>query len=280
VKGLAIREIADRTGVAAGTIRMWEQRYGFPRPERTASGYRMYSEDDVETLRRVVAFRNRGLSVPAALERASRWAGPTDRPSIYGALAAGDRAARAHVLRKPTLLAISRAMEDETLARAAAPVVFGAFQRRRHYRPVEHRYRRLATAADAVVVFADFPVLAGGDGKPFEVPIEPDEVLGHEWAVVVDAPGYAAALVGWEQPESERDRDLLESERRFEAMWTMDPEVVRRASRASASLAGRGDPRLGEGRGELRAERPLAGEAPAPGLEALTNRIVSYMEYA
>ena len=62
MKGLAIREIADRTGIAAGTIRMWEQRYGFPRPERTPSGYRMYSEDDVETLRRVVALRGRGLS--------------------------------------------------------------------------------------------------------------------------------------------------------------------------------------------------------------------------
>jgi MerR family transcriptional regulator, light-induced transcriptional regulator len=278
VKGLAIREIADRAGVAAGTIRMWEQRYGFPQPERTPSGYRMYSEDDVETIRRVVAFRNRGLSVPAALERARRWAGPTDRPSIYGAMATGERAVRAHVLRKPTLLAISRAIEDETIARAAAPVVFGAFQRRRHYEPVEHRYRRIARAADAVVVFADFDALAGGDGSPVEVPIEPDEVLGNEWAVVVDAPGYAAALLGWEQPESQRDPELPERERRFEAMWTMDPDVVRRAARVSASLARRADDALGERLDELLADRPLASEAPAPGLEALTNRIVSYME--
>ena len=31
---LAIKDIAEQTGIAAGTIRMWEQRYGFPKPER------------------------------------------------------------------------------------------------------------------------------------------------------------------------------------------------------------------------------------------------------
>ena len=38
MKGLAIKEVAERTGIAAGTIRMWEQRYGFPEPARTPSG--------------------------------------------------------------------------------------------------------------------------------------------------------------------------------------------------------------------------------------------------
>ena len=52
---LAIKDIAAQTGIAAGTIRMWEQRYGFPSPERTASGYRRYCEQDVEALRRVQA---------------------------------------------------------------------------------------------------------------------------------------------------------------------------------------------------------------------------------
>ena len=80
--GLAIRDVAERTGLAAGTIRMWEQRYGAPVPGRSESGYRVYSSEDVELLRRAVAFRARGLSVPAALERA-RSLGETDRPSIY-----------------------------------------------------------------------------------------------------------------------------------------------------------------------------------------------------
>src|SRR5918995_1722853 len=88
VNGLAIKEVAARTGIAAGTIRMWEQRYGFPEPERTTAGYRIYSEDDVDALRRVLAYRERGLSVPAAVERArSDDTGGTDRPSLFGALA-------------------------------------------------------------------------------------------------------------------------------------------------------------------------------------------------
>src|SRR3954467_9717182 len=84
MKALAIREVAEQTGLAAGTIRMWEQRYGFPEPERTAAGYRLYSTDDVETLRRVLTLRETGLSVPAALERARAAATTvTDRPSIF-----------------------------------------------------------------------------------------------------------------------------------------------------------------------------------------------------
>src|SRR3954469_12295594 len=70
VKGLAIKDVAERTGLAPGTIRMWEQRYGVPEPQRTGSGYRIYTVEDVELLRRAVAFRSRGLSVPAALDRA------------------------------------------------------------------------------------------------------------------------------------------------------------------------------------------------------------------
>jgi MerR HTH family regulatory protein len=64
---LGISEVAAQTGVAAGTIRMWEQRYGFPQPRRTPSGYRLYGPDDVEALRRVQALRRRGLSAVAAV---------------------------------------------------------------------------------------------------------------------------------------------------------------------------------------------------------------------
>ena len=103
---LAIKDVAERTGIAAGTIRMWEQRYGFPVPDRTPSGYRRYTEDDVETLRKVLALRHRGLSVPAAISRAQDTGGPSDHPSIYAAVAAHDVGARPHVLKKSTLVAL------------------------------------------------------------------------------------------------------------------------------------------------------------------------------
>jgi MerR family transcriptional regulator, light-induced transcriptional regulator len=275
---MAIKEVAERTGIAAGTIRMWEQRYGFPEPARTASGYRMYTEEDVDALRRVSTLRDGGLSVPAALERARAAGGSTDRPSIYGAIAAGEDPVPARRLRKRTLLGISRAIEDETLARAAGPVVIGAFQSVRNFEAVEHRYGRIARAADACVVFADFEEVRDRPGHPTEVPIAPVDVLGNEWAVVIDAPGYAACLLAWELPESQRDEHLPDRERRFEAMWTLDPRVVRRAAEVGAALAARAGADVGRRLEDVLRDRPLAFEAPAPALTALTNRIVGYLD--
>jgi len=280
VRGLAIKDVAERTGIATGTIRMWEQRYGFPEPERTASGYRRYSDDDVELLKRVLAYREGGLSVPAALERARASADPTDRPSIYGAIATDGAAVAPRVLRKRTLMAISRAIEDETIARGAGPVVVGAFQRRRNYRRVEHRYRRMAEASDATVVLAaDFETVHECDGAPIEVPISAGDSVANEWAVVVDAPGFAACLLAWEHPRSEvEDEGTQDLDRRFEAIWTLDPRVVRRAALVGCAVAGQADAGLGERLEALLRERPLAVESPAPALTALCNRMIGYME--
>ncbi|WP_028067026.1 DICT sensory domain-containing protein [Solirubrobacter soli] len=273
MKKLAIKDLAEQTGVAAGTIRMWEQRYGFPEPSRTAAGYRVYTEQDVVALRRVVAYRNRGLSVPAALERARSLEGATDRPSIFAALASGDAPVRPQKLHRPTLIALSRAIEEEALARAAGPIVIGAFQSEANYRAVEHRYRRLAHIADAVGVFAGFDELRADDeNRPAEIPIGHLEPLGHEWAVVVDAPGYAACLVGWETPLPDNGARV------FEAVWTMDPTVVRRAAQVGAAIAARSTPEWSERLLAMLADRPLAVESPAPGLTALTNRMLGYLD--
>jgi DICT domain-containing protein len=272
MKKLAIKDLAEQTGVAAGTIRMWEQRYGFPEPSRTAGGYRIYTEQDVVALRRVVAYRNRGLSVPAALERARSLDGATDRPSIFAALASGDAPVRPQKLHRPTLIALSRAIEEEAMARAAGPIVIGAFQSEANYRAVEHRYRRLAHVADAVGVFADFEhPRADDEDLPAEIPIGEGDALGHEWAVVVDAPGYAACLVGWETPSPN-------GERIFEAVWTMDAPVVRRAAQVGAALAARSAPEWSERLLAMLADRPLAVETPTPGLTALTNRMIGYLD--
>jgi MerR family transcriptional regulator, light-induced transcriptional regulator len=272
LKKLAIKDVAEQTGVAAGTIRMWEQRFGFPEPGRTASGYRVYTEDDVAAIKRVVAYRDRGLSVPAALERARALEGTTDRPSIFAALVASDVPVRPQPLRRPTLIALSRAIEEEAIARAAGPVVIGAFQSERNYRAVEHRYRRLARVADAVGVFATFDALqVAGEDEPAEIPVGTTDALGHEWAVIVDAPGFCACLVGWEKPDPG-------PERTFEAVWTMEPSVVRRAAQVGASLAAREAPDWSERLLERLADRPLAVESPAPGLTALTNRMLTYLD--
>ena len=279
-ENLAIRDVAERTGLAAGTIRMWEQRYGFPIPERTPSGYRRYRPDDVETLRRVQAYRATGLSVTAAIERAREAGGASDLPSLYAALAAANHGAVPQVLRKPTLEALSRAIEHETLAHAAAPVLVGAFQRERFYRPIEARWRRMADHADAAVVFADFEATRRPPGAPVELPIARGDALGNEWALIVDAPGFAACLAGWEQPEAGGPGAGDDRERRFETIWTLDPEATRRAARAATRLAASIDSGCGAELDAVLADRPLALEQPAPALTALANRVVAYLERA
>ena len=47
----SIRVTSRLTSIELDTLRMWERRYGFPRPERTSGGSRTYSEADVEALR-------------------------------------------------------------------------------------------------------------------------------------------------------------------------------------------------------------------------------------
>jgi len=274
---LAIKDVAEQAGIAAGTIRMWEQRYGFPQPQRTPSGYRRYTADDVELLRRVQAYRRRGLSVPAAIERARETGGPSDLPSLYAAVAGLEHGARPQVLRKSTMTRLSRAIEHETLAHAAAPVLFGAFQEERFFRRIEARWRLLADHADACVVFADFPAIRRADDGPVELPIGRGDAIANEWALIVDAPGFAASLLAWEQPVT-GDEEPRDGDRRFEAIWTLDPVTTRRAALLAARLAGESDAGVGAELEAKLGDRPLALEQPVPALTALANRVVAYLE--
>ncbi len=47
----SIRVTSRLTAIELDTLRMWERRYGFPRPRRTSGGSRVYSAADVEALR-------------------------------------------------------------------------------------------------------------------------------------------------------------------------------------------------------------------------------------
>jgi methanogenic corrinoid protein MtbC1 len=47
----SIRIASRLTAIELDTLRVWERRYGFPRPSRTSGGARVYSEADVEALK-------------------------------------------------------------------------------------------------------------------------------------------------------------------------------------------------------------------------------------
>jgi len=49
------------TGLAKDTLRVWERRYGFPRPERDANGERLYPAAQVERLRLIKRLMDQGF---------------------------------------------------------------------------------------------------------------------------------------------------------------------------------------------------------------------------
>ena len=57
---LTIAEVERETGLGKDTLRVWEKRYGFPRPRRDASGDRLYPADQVSRLRLIKRLLDQG----------------------------------------------------------------------------------------------------------------------------------------------------------------------------------------------------------------------------
>lgn len=58
-----IREVARLTGINPVTLRAWERRYGLIQPIRTESGHRLYSMTDIERVRSILGWIERGVAV-------------------------------------------------------------------------------------------------------------------------------------------------------------------------------------------------------------------------
>lgn len=67
-----IREVSRLTGINPVTLRAWERRYGLIQPKRTESGHRLYSVTDIETVRQVQGWIERGVSVSKVGELLAR----------------------------------------------------------------------------------------------------------------------------------------------------------------------------------------------------------------
>ncbi|MFK4750847.1 MerR family transcriptional regulator [Oceanobacter antarcticus] len=61
-----IRIVSAETGINAITLRAWERRYGLIEPKRTAKGHRLYTEQDIQLIKRVIALLNRGIPISQA----------------------------------------------------------------------------------------------------------------------------------------------------------------------------------------------------------------------
>lgn len=68
-RGYSIRVAARLTGISADKLRMWERRYGFPKPARNPNQVRTYSEQEIERLMLISRAMQAGCRVREAIAR-------------------------------------------------------------------------------------------------------------------------------------------------------------------------------------------------------------------
>ncbi|EAW39053.1 DICT sensory domain-containing protein [Lyngbya sp. PCC 8106] len=132
---------------------------------------------------------------------------------------------------KSSLTALSHAIEDLVLARSDQPLVIANFQQERFYRQEIRRYRQIAQQSDQVYILA-VPEVSSNvsvNTEPYEIiPLKPDDQLAQEWHLVIVAADYTACLICREQLEAGY---IVDQARRFQGLWTFDPQVSRSAAR-------------------------------------------------
>jgi DNA-binding transcriptional MerR regulator len=274
---LSIGDLAERTGLAPATLRMWETRHGFPVPHRLESGHRRYREEDVDAILAVVRHKDAGTRLDLAIAHAMADAEPA-APSIYAYLRRRHPQLGVHRLKKSTLIALSWAIEDEFCAKADRAVIYGSFQREAYFRLSEPRWTELARVSAGATVFADFDAPDSG-ASPAQVALPGDAPMRREWAVVCDAKDLPVALTAWELPGQ---ADVPERKRLFESMWTVDGAAVHDAARVCATVAVKYGADPAEGALAATAEsgtllaRPHTPDVAA--VTALFNRMVAYVD--
>jgi PAS domain S-box-containing protein len=66
--GLTLKAVSGRTGIPAATLRTWERRYHFLRPERATNGYRRYGEEEIARILQVKHLLEQGVRIAEAME--------------------------------------------------------------------------------------------------------------------------------------------------------------------------------------------------------------------
>lgn len=62
-----LKAVVRETGLKPDTLRAWERRYGIPEPQRTDGGHRLYSQNDINTLKWLLQRQDEGMSISRAV---------------------------------------------------------------------------------------------------------------------------------------------------------------------------------------------------------------------
>jgi DNA-binding transcriptional MerR regulator len=74
-----LKAVVCETGLKPDTIRAWERRYGLPEPQRADSGHRLYSQNDINMLKWLIARQDEGMSISRAVVLWRQWQDGSDQ---------------------------------------------------------------------------------------------------------------------------------------------------------------------------------------------------------
>ncbi|MFZ0090027.1 MAG: MerR family transcriptional regulator [Solirubrobacteraceae bacterium] len=114
MNGIRTNAAAVMLGVSPNTLRSWERRYGFPKPERSAGGHRQYSLTEIEALRLTLA-ETHNVSSAISLAR-ERGEGPSTPSRLTRAFTSFDEDAANRLLEESLgLRSVERTIEEVLL---------------------------------------------------------------------------------------------------------------------------------------------------------------------
>lgn len=226
-------------------------------------------------IERALSYRAAGLSLPTAIERAQAVSPPTGI-SLFSLLLRRRPELDLGSIRKPTLIAFSRSIEDEVLAQAEAAVIFGCFQREAFYRSSQARWHELSECAVAASVFADFGSESVPDRGPAEIPIRRNQQIAREWAIVAYGGRSSICMVARESASS--SVDAPSADRSFELAWTANPAAVHDLAVACANATEPFAPSVAKRAAlALDDQWPMTSSDPTRLTTAILNRTLGYL---
>ncbi len=160
MNGIRTNAAAVMLGISPNTLRSWERRYGFPKPQRSAGGHRQYSLTEIEALRLTLA-ETHNVSSAISLAR-ERGEGPSTPSRLTAAFRAFDEDNANRLLEESLgLRSVERTIEEVLLDSVGALCEPGASSAEyefawRHAVGWLSAQRRLAPAAtrrDGIMIF-------------------------------------------------------------------------------------------------------------------------------
>lgn len=146
--------------------------------------------------------------------------------SLYATLRAAYPDLEPTLASKGTLVATSHLVEDVVAATEGVSVLVSGFQRGRFWKVERDRYLALADRHEVLGLFATGEPDPASGIDHIGLRLRPADPLAQEWFVLARGPGVAVLLCGLDDDAAAVDSSVPETERRFEALWTLDAGVV------------------------------------------------------